>query len=154
MKKCQMCKIEFQTTQWEIRNKCVPCLQKIANNKKIRSIQKKPPKRVIWRKKFDKEQADVHKIIRERDKGLPCISCGKQMQQHEMQAGHYIARSRCVKLRQDERNIHGQCFKCNITLHGNRKLYRIGLINRFSIEFVEELEKIEKEVGTITVPIT
>jgi hypothetical protein len=84
------------------------------------------------------EQEKVNKQVRERDINKPCISCGKLSR---LEAGHYIPISKSQKLRYDLRNIHGQCSYCNRFLYGNYKQYRIGLINRYGIEFVESLEK-------------
>lgn len=84
------------------------------------------------------EQEKVNKIVRERDKNQPCISCNKFS---KLEAGHYIAISKSQKLRYDLRNIHGQCGWCNRFLYGNYKEYKKGLIVRYGLEFVEALEK-------------
>jgi hypothetical protein len=84
------------------------------------------------------EQERINREVRERDSDKSCISCGKFA---ILEAGHYIAVSKSKKLRYDKRNIHGQCGYCNRFLYGNYKQYRIGLINRYGIEFVENLEQ-------------
>ena len=75
--------------------------------------------------------------IRKRDDGLPCISCGSGQPEH---AGHYFSAGHNSKLRFDERNVAGQCIRCNYFLHGNQIGYRKGLIKRIGIEAVEQLE--------------
>jgi 5-bromo-4-chloroindolyl phosphate hydrolysis protein len=40
----------------------------------------------------------------------------------------------------DETNVHKQCKKCNHFLDGNELGYRDGLINRYGIAYVLELE--------------
>lgn len=84
------------------------------------------------------EQERVNKEVRKRDEEQPCISCGKFT---KLEAGHYIPISKSKKLRYDKRNIHGQCGYCNRFLYGNYKAFRLGLIARYGLEFVESLEK-------------
>lgn len=55
-------------------------------------------------------QKEFNKFIRERDKNLPCISCGLKK---ELQAGHYFAVKGYSGLRFDEDNCHGECAGCN-----------------------------------------
>jgi hypothetical protein len=57
-------------------------------------------------------------FIRERDKELPCISCGttNNIQYH---AGHYFSVGSYPALRFNEDNVHKQCVQCNNFLHGN-----------------------------------
>lgn len=142
MKSCRLCKIAFEKTL-KFQNKCHKCLTKIANEKKLISIKKSieklksKPKKAI-KVKRNLEQEKINKQVRERDENQPCISCNKYI---KLEAGHYIPISKSQKLRYDLRNIHGQCGWCNRFLYGNYKEYRIGLINRYGIEFVESLEK-------------
>ena len=84
-----------------------------------------------------KAQKVFNAYIRKRDEGLPCISCGTGQPQH---AGHYFSAGHNSKLRFDERNVGGQCLRCNYFLHGNQLGYRKGLIKRIGIESVEQLE--------------
>lgn len=64
--------------------------------------------------------------IRQRDKDMPCISCGGRVEQ----AGHYYSAGHHGALRFNENNVHGQCVRCNHFLHGNLTNYRNGLIKR------------------------
>lgn len=82
-------------------------------------------------------QIPVNKFIRLRDKGNPCISCGKF---RELHAGHYRSRKAAPHLRFNENNIHGQCQECNTHLSGNQIEYRINLVKKIGIEAVEALE--------------
>ena len=77
--------------------------------------------------------------IRERDRGLPCISCGRH-HQGQNHAGHYLSTGARPGLRFDPRNIWLQCAPCNTHLSGNLINYRIGLIARIGLEAVEVLE--------------
>lgn len=84
-----------------------------------------------------KAQKVFNAYIRKRDEGLPCISCGTGQPQH---AGHYFSAGHNSKLRFDERNVGGQCLRCNYFLHGNQLGYRKGLIQRIGLKEVEQLE--------------
>jgi len=100
-------------------------------------------KTILKYKKYSPAQlkAKAQKVfnawIRKRDEGKPCISCGIQPTQ---QAGHYFSAGHYSKLRFDERNVSGQCIRCNYYLSGNQIGYRQGLIKRIGLEAVEQLE--------------
>ena len=70
-----------------------------------------------------------HEYIRERDKGLPCISCGTPYNTN-FQAGHFYKAELFSNLRLDEFNIGGQCRICNLRDEGNESGYRTGIIQR------------------------
>ena len=55
-------------------------------------------------------QLVFNEYIRKRDKGKPCISCGKH---RELQAGHFYSVKMYDGLRFDELNCHGECAGCN-----------------------------------------
>lgn len=55
-------------------------------------------------------QLVFNEYIRKRDKGKPCISCGKV---RELQAGHFYSVKMYDGLRFDELNCHGECVGCN-----------------------------------------
>jgi len=79
------------------------------------------------------------KYIRLRDEKQPCISCGVTNTEL-FDGGHYFKAELFSGLIFDERNCHKQCRKCNRFLSGNELQYRVGLINRYGTEFVEQLE--------------
>lgn len=110
--------------------------------KTIRLQKERLKKRPEWIKETQKV---VNKYVRLRDNGKPCISCGKTLAIGGVgggfDAGHYRSRGSSPHLSFDaERNIHGQCKRCNDHLKGNYSAYRVGLIARIGIEKVEELE--------------
>lgn len=84
-------------------------------------------------------QAAVNAYVRERDRDLPCISCGR-FHQGQWHAGHYLSRGAHPELALDERNLAKQCQPCNTHLSGNQLEYRKGLIARYGIDHVEWLE--------------
>ena len=83
-------------------------------------------------------QQAFNAYIRERDKDLACISSGRTTGQ--MHAGHYKSIGACPELRFDERNCNKQSMKDNSWLSGNILGYRQGLIEKYGIEVVEDLE--------------
>lgn len=89
-------------------------------------------------------QIVFNKFIRCRDMGLDCISCGAllgaELVGGGFDAGHYLSRGAKPHLRFDERNVHGQCKRCNRYLSGNVSNYRERLIRRIGIVSVMALE--------------
>ena len=87
------------------------------------------------------------KWIRERDKDLPCISCGKTNKDfigpYVWDAGHYFSADKYSGLIFEETNVHKQCKECNGTLmYGNLAEYRKGLVERYGEDYVWQLESI------------
>lgn len=101
---------------------------------KARKLAVKP--RSYWIKQA---QQAVNAYIRERDRDLPCISCGT-FQSAQWDAGHYRTTAAAPQLRFDERNIHRQCVVCNQHKSGNLVPYRVELINRIGQKAVESIE--------------
>lgn len=88
-----------------------------------------------------KAQAAFNAFIRERDKGKPCISCGKPDNgQHQRHASHYRSVGACSSLRYDERNVHAACVTCNNYLSGNLANYRVAMVEKFGSDLVEWIE--------------
>ncbi|ELE9726639.1 recombination protein NinG [Enterobacter kobei] len=87
----------------------------------------------------DLTQRVVNDYIRERDRNLPCISCGTWTTV-QWEAGHFRSRGKASHLRYHEDNIHAQCHHCNVHLSGNQQQYRINLIAKIGAERVEALE--------------
>jgi len=77
--------------------------------------------------------------IRKRDEGKPCISCGKYV---PLEAGHYYNAKQFPELRLDEINVNGQCIPCNRMEEGNVKGYFDGLIMKYGIDEIKELQTI------------
>lgn len=84
-------------------------------------------------------QREVNRYIRERDFGLPCISCDRKTGA-QMHAGHYRTTKAAPQLRFNHDNLWLQCEHCNTFLSGNIVEYRKRLIVRIGIERVEALE--------------
>ena len=79
-----------------------------------------------------------HEYIRKRDEFKPCISCGVSYNTN-FQAGHFFKAELFSNLKFNENNIHGQCQKCNLLKEGNESGYRVGLMQRYGKEFLNDL---------------
>ena len=101
--------------------------------------QKKKQKSALKRAK-EATRISVHKFIRIRDKGKPCISCGTSWHE-DFQAGHYFKAELYETLKYDLDNIHGQCPKCNIYDHGNVNGYTQRLPQRIGKDNFDKLVK-------------
>lgn len=90
-----------------------------------------------------------HAFIRERDKGLNCVSCGNPWHE-DFQAGHLYKAELFSTLKFDEKNISGQCRRCNLFNDGNESGYRVGIINRYGVDhlnYLDEKAAIEKQIN-------
>jgi hypothetical protein len=85
-----------------------------------------------------KKLATIHfnRFIRERDKEMGCISCGGKVEQ----AGHFYSAGHNAGLRFNEKNVNGQCVRCNHFLSGNLNEYRKRLIERIGLTEVQKLD--------------
>lgn len=71
-----------------------------------------------------------------------CISCGSIRHWKDVHAGHYEKRGYLGTF-VDERNVHGQCPRCNLYLNGNQSAYAIALRKKYGETILEELDKLK-----------
>lgn len=96
-------------------------------------------------------QRAFNAFIRERDKDLPCICCGKiatpakTVSGGAWDAGHYRSVGSAPHLRFVEDNCHRQRKHCNRDGAGRAVDYRVGLIARIGLHRVEALESDQQE---------
>lgn len=103
-----------------------------------------------WLNKLEKV---FNAYIRERDKGQPCISCGKKYGTFTNSAGHYYPAGNYSFLRFNEDNVHLQCwFNCNKNKHGNISEYTPRLINKIGIERFNYLVENRHNELKLTIP--
>ena len=151
-KNCKVCGVEFfpfkTTDKW--------CSIDCAVTYGLEQAQKKKKQETRrMRKEFNdkdrsyqlkKAQEAFNAYIRERDKGLPCISCGTT--NAKMTCGHWKSVGAHPALRFTPDNAAGQCWwNCNRNKSGNAIEFRIGLVKRIGVERVEELEKYHPPVN-------
>lgn len=142
-KKCKQCKTAFvprSSLQVCCGIKCAvehaQSKRKTKERKEYREAKEKIKSRSDWMREA---QQAFNSFIRERDKELPCVSCGRH-HQGQYHAGHYRTVGGNPELRFSELNVWKQCAPCNDHLHGNIVNYRIELerrIGRDKLEFLE-----------------
>lgn len=93
---------------------------------------------------IDKLQKQVQLYARLRDcggrfGGANCISCNVWYDFADLDGGHFISKTSSA-IRFDERNISGQCRRCNRFLHGNERNYYHGAVRKWGQKVVDELE--------------
>lgn len=149
-KKCANCKESFQPTR-SFQSWCSPeCAVVIARLKQSKQkaqeaanerVQHAKAKEAVkTRAQHLKEaQAAFNAVIRERDKDLPCISCGRY-HEGKYDAGHYRSVGSSPELRFEPLNCWRQCVPCNRHKSGNAIDYRINLVKRIGLDNVEWLE--------------
>lgn len=147
-KKCKVCSDKFIPTQFAqivCGYKCA--IQHLKNLKEKKEKKEWNAEKVVLRAKLKtlgQFEADAKKSfqkwVRMRDSHMPCVSCGVA-ETELFDGGHYFKAELFSGLIFDERNCHKQCRKCNRFLNGNELQYRVGLIARYGIEFVSNLEK-------------
>ena len=87
------------------------------------------------------------KYIRERDK-YTCFTCGKKATGSGMHAGHYIPKSvGGIALYFNEKNVHAQCYHCNINLSGNSDIYMQRLVAKYGEEVIEEIRELRQQIN-------
>ena len=150
-KKCRECKKEFKprsTTQFACSWECAIL---IAEAKKENDFKKKLKEERIKTKEMKRKlitpsemkqklQTIFNRFIRLRDQGNNCISCQKPLGE-KYHAGHLYSVGRFPELRFDDENTNGQCHWCNLHLHGNGVLYRIGLENKIGKKRMNQLDE-------------
>lgn len=154
MKACRVCKTEFLAER-PMQHACgMKCALALVDAKKAKAAasQAKAERvaaraaKAAARAKL-KTRADYLKDaqqafnawVRERDHGLPCISCGRQ-HQGKWDAGHYLSVGAHPELRFEAANVHRQCSPCNTHLSGNIPEYRKGLLQRIGPDLLAWLE--------------
>lgn len=155
MSKCKACRGEY-TRLRPLQSACGPaCAQALAEAKRTKAEAKaRREDKAATRAKLvameclpqlkAKAQTAFNGWVRARDLGRGCISCGVTLGAGAVgggyDAGHYRSVGSAPHLRFDERNVYGQCKRCNLYMHGNPAGYRLGLIDRIGLAEVEALE--------------
>ena len=63
-----------------------------------------------------------------------------------MQAGHYVPKSvGGLSLYFHEKNVHCQCFRCNINLGGNGAVYSYRILEVYGQEVFDEIHRIRTQ---------
>lgn len=76
-----------------------------------------------------------------------CVTCGKVDAWNSgfsMQCGHFVA-GRSTGVLFDERNLHVQCNRCNVYLHGNQEAYAAFMLSKYGQAVIDELRALRKQ---------
>jgi hypothetical protein len=146
-KSCKNCEKDFQPIRPFEKCCSIPCAIAFTRKQEEKREQDEWRKEKLARlddlKPITEHEHDARRVfqkfIRLRDYNLPCISCGA-IKAKEWDGSHYFDAYTFSGLIFDERNCHKSCDKCNRFLHGNKTEYRKGLIARYGIDYVEQLE--------------
>jgi hypothetical protein len=79
-----------------------------------------------------------------------CVTCGKRDLWKNMQAGHYLSRKHSGTFI-DVCNVHVQCDRCNILLHGNMIAYNTFMVKTYGQKTIDRLEYMAKRRHSFTV---
>jgi hypothetical protein len=116
-------------------------------------------KEKVWKKTKAKMKSDLetvqelikaaqiifNKYIRLRDKGQVCISCQKKLKEGNVDAGHMWSAGGHSNLRFNEFNVNAQCSRpCNKDKAGDINNYRLGFVERYGIEKLNEIDSLAK----------
>lgn len=97
--------------------------KKSANDKeKVSRVKKSEFKASDIKTRKEAAKKACHAYIRARDKGLPCICCGRVIN-GAVHAGHFLESGNNSFLRYNEDNIHAQSSYCNTYKGGNSDDY-------------------------------
>lgn len=98
------------------------------------------PKKKLWKLTSEyvrRKNADSNGYV-------SCVTCGLTKHYKEIQAGHFIPKAQGLSIYFDLRNIHPQCYRCNINLGGNGPEYYTFMLREYGTEVIDELRKLSK----------
>ena len=157
MRKCKVCNQPFEPTYSSLQRTCTTssCIVIYASTKKkkvelaeIKERKERLKPLSQWKKEL---QQVFNEFIRLRDRGKPCISCGRPLQ-GKYDAGHFFSVGSYPNLRYHEFNVHGQCTRCNQHLHGNLIEYAHNLPTRIGTSQFNELYNLRNIELRLTLP--
>ena len=93
-------------------------------------------------KALNRTQVVVNKMIRERDAGLPCVSCGNL---RTLEAGHFRTSTHGTT-RFHPFNLSGQCATCNRYSGGVTYEYGLELDRRFGAGWAAFLQRLSDKI--------
>lgn len=149
MKKCKNCLKKFEAErpfqaccsfQCAIEWAKKPKVQKAYKMEKKKELIKKYPDKSKW---LSNAQTVVNAYVRLRDSNKEnCISCNYKFKQgtRQIHGSHFRPAGQVQQLRFNTLNIWASCSICNNHKSGNLIPYRIALIKKFGLEWVERIE--------------
>ena len=146
---CKNCGTEGHYKTWcpSLPNKPIKSRSAKSKAKKVKTPKKKAETRSQLVKKLDKVFSEY---IR-RSKPPVCVTCGKKDEWKNLQNGHYYSRSK-YPTRWHEDNCHPQCVGCNVFKSGNYTEYALYMVEKYGIEYIQELHRLANSGEKITTP--
>ncbi len=148
--RCRHCRNKFEPVRFNMKY----CLKDECVRVWVESEKAKTWKKTKAKMKNDLEtiqelikatQIIFNKYIRLRDKGQVCISCQKKLKEGNVDAGHMWSAGGHSNLRFNEFNVNAQCSRpCNKDKAGDINNYRLGFIERYGIEKLNEIDALAK----------
>lgn len=158
MARCKECKEKF-TQKYMLQKFCMvhdECIKRFAEQTRLKAWKEKKAKvknELMTLQDWIKiTQVTFNNFIRLRDKGKPCISCGKQIKENNCDAGHLWSAGGHYNVRFNELNVNAQCSRpCNKDKSGDVNNYRKGFIERYGIDELNELDSIANITRNFTI---
>jgi hypothetical protein len=144
MPRCKNCKQKFEPIRFNHKY----CLKDECIRAFVAEVKEKTWKETKTRMKTDlkttqdwlkEAQTIFNQYINLRDKGLPCVSCGKPIK-GRVNASHFWNANNHHNVRFEEDNVHSSCITCNQFLSGNLLEYRTRLCSKIGQKRFDELE--------------
>lgn len=133
----QVCSYECAITHTnELQHKKKQEVSKTINKEKK---EHRANDRVILKQLAQKLVNQYARMRDERERGLVCCTCGHR-DSGQFDGGHFLPTSGYSAIRYNTNQIHLQCKRCNRFNGGMPKEYRLFMINRYGLEYVENLE--------------
>jgi len=144
MPRCKNCKEKFEPIRFLhkycLKDECIRAFVAETKEKMWKQTKTRMKEDLKTTQDWLKEaQTIFNKYINLRDKGLPCVSCGKPIK-GRVNASHFWNANNHHNVRFDEDNVHSSCITCNQFLSGNLLEYRIRLCSKIGQKRFDELE--------------
>ena len=147
MPRCKHCKEKFEPARFNqkfcFNPECVKVWVDTEKTKQWKAKKTQLKKELMSLQDYLKIAQQVfNKYIRERDKGMSCISCGNEpMKEGNIDAGHLWSAGGHSNIRFNEYNVNAQCSRpCNKDKSGDINNYRIQFVKRYSQEILDQLD--------------
>ena len=151
-KTCSICKKKFTPIR-QLQPTCnkYECLLEYANKhlsnkaKEVKTEQRKALKafndsdKTVLKRNAQMLINRYARLRDERERGLVCCSCSHR-DSGQFDGGHFLPTSGYSAIRYNTNQIHLQCKNCNRFNGGRPKEYRVFMINKYGLEYVEKLE--------------
>ena len=109
-------------------------------------MKKKKPSISTLKKKLWKLTSEYvrKKASNSQDGTAKCVTCGAVRPYKELQAGHFIPKALGTAIYFDLRNIHPQCYRCNINLGSNGPEYFRYMQDTYGDGVIDDLRRLSR----------